>query len=123
MVGEQLCHQSFVAFLRENFSFKKIMNEIYAPPLHSPLNRITNGLLTHILFVCIAFLAILTLSITDISCLIDDQIVSTALAVLFTLVYSVIYYVVVCSSSIIRDSFDCSKLLNRVEPITQTKPD
>ena len=25
--------------------------------------------------------------------------------------------------SIIRDSFDCCKLLNRVEPITQTKPD
>ena len=29
----------------------------------------------------------------------------------------------ICSSSSTIDSFDCSKLLNRVEPITQTRPD
>ena len=50
------------------------------------------------------------------------NIFSTALAVLFTLVDSGID---VYSSSIYisGDSFDCSKLLNRVEPITQTRPE
>ena len=47
-------------------------------------------------------------------------IVSTALAVLFTLVYSVVYIV---PSTYPGYSFDCSKLLNRVEPITQTRPE
>ena len=32
-------------------------------------------------------------------------------------------YVCSSSSSIPGDSFDCCKLLNRVEPITQTRPD
>ena len=45
---------------------------------------------------------------------------STALAVLFTLVDSGIYVVLLVVWS--GDSVDCSKLLNRVEPITQTKP-
>ena len=51
---------------------------------------------------------------------------STALAVLFTLVDSGIDVYTTSSSSsssIIIDSFDCSKLLNRVETITQTRPD
>ena len=46
-------------------------------------------------------------------------IISTALAVLFTLVDSGIDR---CSTTT-GDSFDCSKLLNGVEPITQTNPD
>merc|ERR1712208_4434 len=44
-------------------------------------------------------------------------VISTALAVLFTLFDSgidVLWNI---------DSFDCSKLLNRVQPITQTRPD
>ncbi len=45
--------------------------------------------------------------------------VSTALAVLFTLVDSVVQYIY----STTGDSFDCSKLLNGVEPITQTRPE
>merc|ERR1712074_415072 len=50
------------------------------------------------------------------------NIVSTALAVLFTLVDSGID--VVGSSTIYPGySFNCSKLLNRVESITQTRPE
>ena len=50
--------------------------------------------------------------------------ISAALAVLFTLVDSgidVLVVIVVVYTT--GDSFDCSKLLNRVEPITQTRPD
>ena len=48
-----------------------------------------------------------------------ENLFSTALAVLFTLVDSGIDVLVVVLLS--GDSFDCSKLLNRVEPITQTR--
>ena len=33
------------------------------------------------------------------------------------------YILLLCSSSSTIDSFDCSKLLNRVEPITLTRPE
>ena len=47
--------------------------------------------------------------------------ISTALAVLFTLVDSGIYILLLVYSTI--DSFNCYKLLNRVDPITQTRPE
>ena len=55
--------------------------------------------------------------------LLTGIVISTALAVLFTLVDSGIDVLVVVLLLLSGDSFDCSKLLNRVEPITQTRPE